>query len=343
MEQYIGLDVSLKDTHLCVVDGFGEVVAREREATQPDLLAAAIRRLAPGVVRIVLETGGQCHWLCRELVSRGLPAEIVDARQAKAVLDCRPNKTDANDAEGLAHLARMGWYRRVAVKAVETRISRALLLASKQLVKQRRDLENLIRGVLRGFGLAVGTVSHGKFEERVWELASREPDLEPALEPLLAARRAVVEGIKALKKRIARIAKACPVCSLLMTAPGIGPMSSLAYVTAIDDPTRFRRSGTVGAYLGLTPRRKQSGEIARSGRISKFGDALARNLLYEAASVLLTRSRAFSAPKAWAMRLARRIGGRKARVALARKLAAILHRMWMDGEEFRWSAAPASA
>lgn len=343
MEQYVGLDVSLKETHFCVVDEAGVERARGREATRPELLAAALLRHAPFARVVVLETGGQSSWLQRELAAAGVPAVIVDARRAKAALSCRLNKTDANDAEGLAQLARTGWYREVAAKRPQTRLARSQLLARQQLAKQRRDLENQVRALLRGFGLAVGRVPRAGFEARVWELARRAPGLEAALEPLMAVRRALDEALGALEARVGRMARDCDVCRRLMTVPGVGPMTALAFITAIDDPARFARSASVGPYLGLTPRRHQSAEVAWSGRISKQGDRLARHMLYEAANSLLSRVKRWSAPKAWAARLVKRLGGKKARVALARKLAVILHRIWCDGTEFRWSAKQASA
>ena len=337
MEHYVGLDVSLKETHFCVLDGAGSVVFRGREATHPELLSRALARHAADARVVVLETGGQSSWLHGALADRGVAAVIVDARRARLALKCRLNKTDANDAEGLAHLARMGWYRRVMAKCRETRLSRSLLLARQQLAKQRRDLENQVRALLRGFGLAMGVVSKARFEERVWRLIEREPRLEDAIAPLLEVRRSLCLQLRELEGRIGMAVKGSAVCRRLMTVPGVGPMTALAFVTAIGDPGRFEKSASVGAYLGLTPRRHQSGEVAWSGRISKHGDALARHMLYEAANSLLCRTRAWSAPKAWAARLTRRIGAKKARVALARKLAVILHRIWCDGSAFRWS------
>ncbi len=337
MEHYIGLDVSVKETHICAVDGKGEVVGRGREVTQPELLAQAIKDLSSSPLVVVLETGGQSSWLHGELVAHGLPVVIVDARRAKAVLNCRLNKTDANDAEGLAQLARTGWYREVIAKRPETRLIRSLLLARQQLVKQRRDLDNQVRALLRGFGLAVGTVAKARFEERVWELVRREPRLKGAIGPLLKVRRSLCLQAKELEARIGITARDSEVCRRLMTVPGVGPMTALSFITAIDDPHRFARSSSVGAYLGLTPRRHQSGEVDWSGRISKHGDGLARHMLYEAANSLLCRVRRWSAPKAWAARKVGRMGGKKARVALARKLAVILHRMWADGTDFRWT------
>lgn len=339
MEQYVGLDVSLKETEICVVDAAGGVLARGRVPTEPERLAEALGRLAPAVSVVVLETGGQSSWLHQELNARDIPAVIVDARRAKAALSCRMNKTDANDAEGLAQLARTGWYREVAAKRPETRIARSLLLARQQLAKGRRDIENQIRALLRGFGLAVGAVAKQRFETRVLGLLEEIPLLEDAVAPLLAVRRTLFEQSDALEDRIRAVAATSPVCTRLMSVPGVGPMTALAFVTAIDDPARFKHSTSVGGYLGLTPRCHQSGETAWSGRISKHGDALARHMLYEAANSLLCRVRKWSAPKAWAARLVKRIGPKKARVALARKLATILHRIWADGTTFRCSAA----
>jgi transposase len=343
VDHYVGLDVSLKETHFCVLDGTGAVVFRGREATQPELLAQALSRHAPAARVVVLETGGQSSWLQVELEALGIPAVIVDARRAKLALKCRLNKTDANDAQGLAELARMGWYRRVTAKRRAARLGRSLLLARQQLVKHRRDIENQVRALLRGFGLGVGGVSKAGFEERVWELVVLEPLLEDAVGPLLQVRRSLCLQVRELEGRIGKAVKRSDVCRRLMTVPGVGPMTVLAFTTAIDDPARFEKSASVGAYLGLTPRRHQSGEVDWSGRISKHGDALARHMLYEAANSLLSRVRAWSAPKAWAARLVRRVGGKKARVALARKLAVILHRIWLDGTEFRWSAKQTAA
>ncbi len=343
MKQYVGLDVSLKETHICVVDESGTVVARGREATQPELLAAAIRRLAPGCVLAVMETGGQSSWLCSGLREEGVNAVIVDARRAKAVLSCRLNKTDANDAEGLAQLARTGWYREVAAKSEATRRVRALLLARQQVAKQRRDLENQIRGILRGFGLKVGRVGRCGFEARVTALLAGDALLQDAVIPLLTVRRCLLAQLKTVEARLKREAAGSEVSRQLMTAPGVGPMTVMAFMTTIDDPGRFQRSSSVGAYLGLTSRRHQSGDTDWQGRISKHGDALCRHMLYEAANSLLTRVKRMSPLKAWGLRLVKRIGPKKARVAVARKLAVILHRMWVDGSEFRWGCEAAAA
>lgn len=341
MSDYIGLDVSLEETHICVVDERGRPRAAGVAATEPAALAQALAKLAPDAELAVLETGGLSSWLQQGLAERGVPAAIVDARLAKAALSGRINKTDANDAEGLAQLARTGWYREVLAKRASTRRIRCLLVTRELLVRQRRDASNQVRGLLRGFGLKLGRVSQGRFDARVRELAEAEPALEPALEALLAVRDRLTREIAALDKRLGAIARADGDARRLMTVPGVGPIVALAFMTAIDQPERFARSGTVGAYLGLTSRRFQSGEVDWSGRISKQGDRLARSLLYEAAGVLMTRVSRWTRQKAWAVRLAAKRGAKRARVALARKLAVILHRIWVDGTTFNWSAKAA--
>lgn len=341
MSDYIGLDVSLEDTHLCAVDSSGTVTARAVAQTDPDELSQAIKDLAPDAKTVVLETGGQSAWLQQGLEARGIPAVIVDARQAKKALSARLNKTDCNDAEGLAQLARTGWYREVLAKRPATRRIRTVLMARELLVRQRRDLANQMRGLLRGFGLAVGRVGHAGFETRVRELVECEPGLLAALEPLLAVRRVLDCQIDDLTRQLGAIARASEDARRLMSVPGVGVLTALAFITAIDQPHRFARSCDVGAYLGLTSRRYQSGQIDWSGRISKQGDGLARAMLYEAATVLMTRVKRWTRQKAWAVRLAGRRGGAKARVALARKLAVTLHRIWVDGTIFNWAHEPA--
>ena len=343
MSYHVGLDVSLKETKACAPVPGGRVAAQGCVETSPEALATWLGMHAPDAAAIVLESGSLSSWLCQGLREHGLPAVIVDARLAHKALSGRANKSDANDAEGLAWLALTGWYRRVAGKSETARVRRSLLVARGQLCGQRRALENLVRALFRGFGLKVGSVGKAAFEARAWELLAERPDLGDAVSALLATRRTLLVQISELEKQIKKVARESATCRRLMTVPGVGPMTALAFVAAIDDPGRFKDSYAVGAYLGLTPRRHQSGEVDYQGRISKWGDALARHMLYEAANSLLVRTKAWSAPKAWAARLARRIGPKKARVALARKLAVILHRIWLDGGTFQWRRAETTA
>jgi transposase len=247
------------------------------------------------------------------------------------------NKTDQNDAEGLAQIMRTGWYRPVHVKSLDAHRARALLGARAQLVGMTTRLSNHIRGVLKTFGLLPGAMRGLPFDRRVEELLVDRDDLAPVVRPMLIAWRQLREQVAAFDKEVRALAKKDPTCRLLMSVPGIGVLSVLAYVSTVEDPARFARSRSVGAYMGLTPKQYQSGEVDRSGRISRCGDTLARTLLYEAAVVILTRVKRACSLKDWAQAIARRSGTGKARVALARKLSVILHSIWRSGEPFRWS------
>ncbi len=276
-------------------------------------------------------------WLVHELRGRGLTVICLDARHARAALKMQINKTDQNDAEGLAQIVRTGWYRSVYVKSLDAHRTRALLGARAQLVGMTTRLSNHIRGILKTFGVLPGGVRGMRFDRRVEAQIVERPDLEVIVAPILATWRQLREQIAAFDKIIRALVRKSPVCRLLMSAPGIGPLTALAYVSTVEDPERFRNSRAVGAHFGLTPRQYQSGEVDRSGRISRCGDSLARTLMYEAAVVILTRVKRPSSLKDWALAIARRSGFGKARVALARKLSVILHTNWRSGEPFRWS------
>jgi transposase len=252
------------------------------------------------------------------------------------------NKSDRNDAAGIARIMQGGWHREVRVKDLDSHAVRALLSSRALLVELKRDLENQIRGLLKNFGLVIGRAKMTTFTTRAKELLDGQPALSAAVESLLKAREALERQIADLDRKVLRLARSAPQVRRFMTVPGIGPITALCYLATIDDPARFKKSRSVGAYVGLTTRRYASGETDRTGRISKCGDAMLRSYLYEAANVLLTRVTRWSALKAWGMRIAKRRNLNKARVAVARKLAVILHRMWMDGTEFCWSSQGAA-
>src|SRR6202171_1309864 len=337
MEHYVGLDVSLKQTSICVVDETGSVVREGVVDSDPEAIAAFVRSKAPGAVRVGLETGPTTTWLWTELKRLGLPVICIDARHAKAVLKMQINKSDRNDAAGIARIMQTGWFKEVRVKDLDSHAVKALLVSRALLVKIKRDLENQIRGLLKNLGLVIGSAKMNAFALRAAELIENRPELAVAVTPLLTARVAIEQQIADLDRKVMKLARSNAQVRQFMTAPGIGPVTALCFLATIDDPTRFKRSRSVGAYVGLTTRRYASGEIDWTGRISKCGDKMLRGYLFEAANVLLTRVAKWSALKAWGIRLAKRSGLRKAKVAVARKLAVILHRMWIDGTEFRWS------
>jgi transposase len=343
MEHYVGLDVSLKQTSICVVNQAGSVVREGVVNSDPEAIAAFVRSKAPGAVRIGLETGPTATWLWTELKRLGLPVICIDARHAKAVLKMQINKNDRNDAAGIARIMQTGWFKEVRVKCINSHVIKALLVSRALLVKIKRDLENQIRGLLKNLGLLIGRAKLNVFAVRAEELIENRPELEAVIRPLLAARKAIEEQIGDFDRKVLKLARHDAQVRRFMTTPGVGPITALCFMATIDDPTRFSRSRSVGAYVGLTTRRHASGELDWSGRISKCGDALLRMYLFEAAGVLLTRVPKWSALKAWGMRLAKRNGLRKAKVAVARKLAVILHRMWIDGTEFNWSKKEVAA
>ena len=343
MELYVGLDVSLKEASICVVDGKGSLVVEGVVASNPGEIAAFLMSNAPASVRVGLETGPTATWLWHELRVLGFPVICIDARHAKAALSMQINKSDRNDALGLARIMQCGWYKEVQVKSLDSHGVRALLNSRALLVKIKRDIENQIRGLLKNLGLLIGKVRGKAFTLRVEELMSDNPVLAAAIGPLLAVRETVRGEIVAFDRKLLRLARDHTESRRLMTVPGVGPITTLAFLSAIDDPGRFKPSRSVGAYVGLTPRRHASGEVDWTGRISKCGDAMLRSYLFDAAGVLLTRVPKWSALKAWGLKLAKRGGLKKAKVAVARKLAVILHRMWCDGTDFQWSSKEAAA
>ena len=343
MEHYVGLDVSLELTSICVVDQRGKIVREGVVASNPEAIGAFITSRAPHVVRIGLETGATSTWLWTELNKMGLPVICIDARHAKAALKMQINKSDRKDAMGIARIMQCGWYKEVCVKGLDSHAIKALLVSRALLVKIKRDLENEMRGLLKNLGLVIGRAKRNTFAVRAAELIKDCPGLAAVVGPLLKAREAIEQQIADLDRKVMRLARDDVQVRRLMTAPGVGPITALCFLATIDDPARFKKSRSVGAYVGLTTRRYASGEIDRTGRISKCGDKMLRSYLYEAANVLLSRVAKWSTLKAWGLRLAKQRGLKKAKVAVARKLAVILHRMWIDGTAFNWSAKEAAA
>jgi transposase len=338
MDYFVGLDVSLLKTAICIVDCEGRVIREGAAETEPDAIDAWLRETGLVFGRIGLEAGQCSSWLHRELAAKEWPVICVETRHAKAVMQAQNVKTDRNDARGLAQMMRTGWYRAVHVKGEDCQKVRAMMTARRCLLDKRLDLENHIRGTLRVFGLKIGTVTLTAFEGRVRELIAGDGDLEACIHPLLEARRRLHEQFRILTNMIMGYVRKDETCRRFMTVPGVGPLTALAFRTSIDDPRRFRKSRQVGVHLGLTPRKYASGEVDYNGRITRCGDALAREHLFEAAHSLMVRSKKWCALKSWGMRIARRSSIGNARVAVARKLAVILHRMWIDGTTFRMGA-----
>jgi transposase len=343
MRYFAGLDVSMEETSVCIVDQDGAVVREGRAATDPVSIGTFLAATGFAFERVGLESGPCSPWLYKGLIALALPAVCIDARHAHAALKAQNVKTDRNDARGLAQIVRTGWYRPSHVKSEESQRRRVLLNTRKTLLEQRVELENRIRGHLKVFGLKVGQTTPLRYEARIRALIGHDAELFGYVEPLLKVRACILAEFRELDKKARSLAAQDAVCRLFMTIPGVGPLTALVYKSGIDDPQRFVKSANVGAHLGLTPRKYASGEIDYNGRITKCGDPLTRNHLYEAATVLMRRSMKASALKSWGTRIARRGSMKKAYVAVSRKLSVIMHRMWLDGTAFDFGAEAAAA
>ncbi len=335
MEYFAGLDVSMEETHICVLDREGDVVHEAKVVSTPAAIADGLNK-ASACRCVVLEAGRMAPMLYHGLLERVVPVVCIESRQAaQALKSLATHKTDRNDARGLAHLARTGFFKRVHVKSFAAHAVRSLIIARKKLVGQRVTLENQIRGLAVVFGVRLPRGLSPAFVQQALRASEGIDGLSAAMRGLVAARSAVLAAVKAIDGDMKRMARASDACRRLMTIPGVGHLTALAFAAAVDDPARFRRSRDMGPYLGLVPRRYQSGEIDYTGSISKVGDRRVRTLLYEAANVMLTRYKGALKLKDWALEIAKRSTMRKARIALARRLAIIMHAMLRNGTEFR--------
>ena len=342
MEHYAGIDVSLEYSSVCVVEANGKIVREAKVPSEPEALIAWFGGPGLAVGRIGLEAGPLSQWLYAAMQKAGLAVELLETRHVHNAFKAMPVKSDRNDARGIAQLMRLGWFRPVHCKSMGAQETRAVLTARKLVQSKLRDVENSLRGILRGFGLKVGKTTERGFAGRIRELAAGQRNLERIAETLLAVRSVLLREFKGFEKQVRAMSRSDTRARLLMSTPSVGPIVALTYASAIDDPTRFKSSKQVGAHFGMTPKKYQSGETDYTGRISKIGDASVRAALYESAHIMLTKPvKGCSQLKSWAMRIARRAGMSKAKVALARKLAVILHRMLVNGTPFNATATAA--
>ena len=341
MTSYVGLDVSLAETSVCVLEADGAVRFEGRVKSSPEALVRCMAERAADAERVGLETGQTAGVLVRGLRAAGLPVICMETRHAHKVLSARTHKTDRNDARGLAELMRVGWYREAWVRGASAIYIRSLLQGRKLLMQTKRTLENTLRGAVKRFGVITTKTAGRGFAQRASLAMAQDPAYAGFARPMLAVLAGVVEQIRIYDRQLRAIAREHAVGRRLMTVPGVGYLTALAFLSTIEDPSRFKRSADVGPYLGLTPRIYQSGEIDRSGRISKTGDAMTRSYLVEAANVLLVRVDRPVPLRLWGLRIMERAGLKKAQVAVARKLAVLMHAMWSDGTEFEWAQASA--
>jgi transposase len=343
MTVFVGLDVSLRTVSICVVEADGTIVWEGKTASEPLPLIERLAEWRDRIRLIGIEACPLSEWLYGALVECGFETVCIETRHAQRFLSSRPNKTDRSDARGIADMMRLGHYRPVHVKSRASQLLRTTLIARKRFVDHMLAMEGTIRGLLKVHGLKLGAVHRSRFGARVETLLADLPELRLAIAPLLEARNLMRRQKAAFDRHLAQLARKDAVCARLMTISGVGPIVSLAFKATIDDPTRFRNSKAVAAHLGLTPRVYQSGELDRSGNVSKCGDKLMRHALYEAANSHLRISRKWSTLRAWGVKLAKRTGMKKACVAVARKLAVIMHRMWIEETGFRFGREPVAA
>lgn len=331
---YVGLDVSPKRTAVCIVDASNVIVAESKVPTDPEAIARFVRSRVPEVERVGLEAGQMSEWLTVELNRAGLPAICVEARHAQGFIQSQINKSDRNDARGLARMMMCGVFKPVHVKSLESMQLRALLGARKIVQDKMIDLELHIRGTLKTFGHQLGPCGRALFAFRVSEVIGDDAALQLALEPVLYARDVLDEQYDRLHRNVLGVVRDDPICRLLMTAPGVGPVTALTFKTAVDDPQRLRGSKSVGALFGMTPRRHQSGDVDHLGAISKWGNEEVRSALVEAGMRILTTVKQPSTLRTHGLKLEARLGRTKAAVALGRQLGSVLRRMWLDQRGF---------
>jgi transposase len=343
MDHYAGIDVSLKEASVCVVDATGKIVREGKVASEPAALIAWFGEVKLNFVRIGLEAGPLSQWLFAAMKEAGLAIELLETRHVRNAFKTMAVKTDRKDARGIAELMRVGWFRPVHCKSMVAQETRVILNTRSLVSSKLKDFEASLRGMLRNFGLKVGRTTPTRFAGRIKELVAGHPSLEIIAESLLSVHAVLLREFKILEKRVRIVARNDVRARLLMTTPGVGPIVSLTYVSAIDDPARFKNSKTVGSHFGMTPKRYQSGETDYTGRISKIGDKGVRLALCQAAHIILTKPVKSSLLKSWALRLAKRVGMNKAKIALARKLAVIMHRMLVDGTLFNPAEGAAAA
>ena len=339
MAYYTALDVSLRSVSICIIDDNGDICFEDKVVSEVDEIVSCLRGFNPEIRSVGFEAGTLTQYLTYGLQAAGFEVICMEARQVSAALSAMRNKTDKNDARGVAQILRSGWYSRVYVKSMESHLTRALLSGRKTVLKKCIDLENEIRGLIRLLGIKLpSTVKHGAFDGFVRPIVEDHGVMVSSLIPPLDARMTLYQTYLKLDGQVLALARKDEVCQRLMTVPGVGAITALTYKAGVDNPSRFKRSRTVAAHFGLTPRRFQSGELDNPGHISRAGDADVRSALYVAAHSLVCRSEHWTYLKAWGLRLSKTKGHKRAVIAVARKLAVILHRMWIDEVDFRYSS-----
>ena len=334
---YVGLDVSMKKTFICILNEKGKIVHEGIENSDPHLIADYLSKTNFKNMIIGFESGSLSHYLISGFQERAINAVCMDARHLNPILALKINKTDKNDAKGIAEALRSNMYTRVHCKPREA-VERSVLLSSRRiLINQQTQLKNSIRGLLKNYGIRLGSVSAKNYSTTIKRYLKRvDEHVIFSITSLLKAFETLVEEIDKIDKRMLEIIQKDEEVRRLITIPGIGPVTALTYKTEIFEVSRFKNSKSVGAYLGMTPSQYSSGEIQKQGKISKCGSKELRTLLVEAGIVILMRSRKWSKLKAWGLKIMRKKGLKKAALAVGRKLSVIMHRMMVEESNFRY-------
>jgi transposase len=338
MSYYVGLDVSLQATFVSIIDKDGKIIKEREVISEVEELSKYLKGEGLVYEKIGIESGQLSIHLCKGLIGEGLPVICVDARHMASALSARINKNDKNDARGIAQMLRAGLYKEVQIKSDEGCHLKVVLGSRRQLVSIRQQLCGTVRGLLKIYGIKIKhRTEYKRFVIKVKESISSIDNFGfTAIDEMLGNILLLEKSIANLDSKLSSLVKEDKDCKNLMSIPGVGVITALTYKTTIDDPTRFDDSETVGAYMGLTPKQYASGEIDRHGRISKMGPKECRSMLYEAAQSLLVISKKKCKLKAWGLKLAKKKGMKKAIVAVARKLAVIMHRILIDKTEFSY-------
>lgn len=339
MSNYIGLDVSLKTTSICIMHQNGKIMQQMSVATDPKAIFEAIVKQNLPVEKAALECGGTSHWLTRELLDLGLPVICIDARKMSAAISMRTNKTDKNDAQEIANALRAGYYKEVYQKQDHIVEKQALLTARRNLIDQRTQSTNCIKGLLKVHGkLNCGSsANEEKFIQSVQNaLKELNEDVCISINALIMVYKSICAEVEKIDRRIEKITESDEDIQLFKTIPGVGAVTALTFKLEIDDPKRFKKSRSVGAYAGMTPTQYSSGESQKQGGISKTGSNELRALLCQAAMCMMYNTKTWSKLKLFALKIKKKHGHRKAIVAAGRKMAVIMHRMWIDRKPFEF-------
>ncbi len=332
---YIGMDLAVKSSSVCMVTKDGEILMEFEISTTPEEICESLDSDRVGIVRVAIEACGISHWVADVIEELGHEVVVIDPRSCKAIASSK-RKNDRLDARTLAHVLRSNFYTETYRKGDQSRLCLSSLSVRGKLVSMRTDLGNQVRGILRSWNEKVPGTGWGRYQERV--LSDDFPEfLRPIVLPLTDLIEDLSHKIKEMDRSLREKVRSNPVARLLMSVPGVGPVTALAYMSTIEDPNRFKKSRQVGSYLGLVPSLYQSGETCHHGRITKHGDQMLRSYLVEAANSILAVSKKWSWLKAWGLHIQKRSGPQKARVAVARRLAVLLHRMWVTQRPFEYS------